>query len=126
MHFSAVSLASPLAALISCVSASTQGCTGGSNEENGNFYCGAVSAITYEDVGAPGSYNEVTGMDANGHCSSKPHPFSGPMAPLNEEVSLRILIDELLIVPSCLLSTVVYPLPRASEAQAVRCLLSTE
>jgi hypothetical protein len=55
-------------------------------EIDGNWYCSAVQAIQYQNVGIPGSYNQVTGMDGSGACYQQPVAFSGPLAPLDEEV----------------------------------------
>jgi hypothetical protein len=53
----------------------------------GNSYCGETNAITYNNVGFKGSYNAITSMNTNGcTCSSTPQAFSGPLAPLNDEV----------------------------------------
>ncbi|KAG0651197.1 Allergen Asp [Hyphodiscus hymeniophilus] len=64
-------------------------CSKGSVEIDGNWYCQAVTSITYTNVGTAGSYNEVVDMASDGVCSSVPHSFSGPIAPFNEEVSLH-------------------------------------
>lgn len=76
-----------LAATLQLVTADN--CGQGSHEEKGNFYCQPVKAITYSGVGASNSYNAVTSMGDNGLCTSQPKPYSGPLAPLNEEVSLH-------------------------------------
>ena len=53
----------------------------------GNNYCSQVNAITYNNVGFSGTYNEITGMDSTTcQCSSEPQAFTGGLAPLNEEV----------------------------------------
>jgi Glycine-rich protein domain (DUF2403) len=53
----------------------------------GNYYCDQVNAITYNNVGFAGSFNQITSMDNTScECSSSPVDFSGPLAPLNEEV----------------------------------------
>jgi hypothetical protein len=57
------------------------------NEIGGNWYCSPVDAISYTNFGNPGKYREVTGMYDDGTCSSMSKSFSGPMSPLNEEVS---------------------------------------
>ncbi|RMD40065.1 hypothetical protein DV735_g5053, partial [Chaetothyriales sp. CBS 134920] len=54
----------------------------------GNSYCEPVKSILFANFGQPGIYNRVTGMDgSSGACSSVPQPFSGGMAPLDQEVS---------------------------------------
>ncbi|KAK2767856.1 target of Sbf [Emmonsiellopsis sp. PD_33] len=74
-----------LAASLSTVSA--QACAAGTAQQiGGNWYCSAVDSITYTNFGSSGTYNEVTSM-GGGSCSSKAKEYSGPLAPLNEEVS---------------------------------------
>jgi hypothetical protein len=54
---------------------------------DGNWFCQAVNAITYTQVGGSGTYNRITAMDSNsGACSSSPYDYSGTMSPLDEEV----------------------------------------
>ena len=62
-------------------------CARGSVNIKGNFYCQPVKAITYSGVGATNSYNSVTSMGEDGKCASQPKHYSGPLAPLDEEVS---------------------------------------
>lgn len=63
-------------------------CSSGSTDDNGNWYCQKVNAITYTGVGGTGSYNKINSMDANsGSCSSSKFGYSGTMSPLDEEVS---------------------------------------
>lgn len=55
----------------------------------GNTYCNEVSEVTYQNIGFAGSYNAITGMDSSScTCSSAVKAFSGPLAPLNEELSI--------------------------------------
>lgn len=68
--------------------ASADQCAKGSVNEGGNFYCQPVKAVTYSGVGHTGSYNKVTSM-TGGQCSQEPVSYSGPLAPLDEEVSLH-------------------------------------
>jgi hypothetical protein len=63
-------------------------CGLGSENIDGNTYCQAVKAIRYSNVGAAGTYNDVTKMGSDGSCSSQPKHFSGVLSPLDEEVSL--------------------------------------
>jgi hypothetical protein len=57
-------------------------------EIDGNWYCQPVKAIQYSNVGTPGAYNDIIAMDSsNGSCASVPKSFSGPLSPLDEEVS---------------------------------------
>ncbi|KAK5113079.1 hypothetical protein LTR62_003658 [Meristemomyces frigidus] len=65
-------------------------CADGSTDDNNNWYCQNVTAITYTGVGGSGSYNRVTSMDSNGGgCSSVAKGYSGTLSPLDEEVSLH-------------------------------------
>lgn len=59
-----------------------------SEVSGGNSYGRAVKAISYSNVGHSGSYNKITSMDG-GACSSEPKAYNGPLAPLDEEVSLH-------------------------------------
>ncbi|KAK0731131.1 putative TOS1-like glycosyl hydrolase-domain-containing protein [Lasiosphaeris hirsuta] len=78
------------AAVVSRAVTSRQLCQGKSFEENGNYYCKAVQHIVYNDVGAAGEYKQVTYMDQNsGECRFESKPFSGPLAPFNEPMSLH-------------------------------------
>jgi Glycine-rich protein domain (DUF2403) len=59
----------------------------------GNYYCSQTDAITYNNVGFEGTYNQITYMDSSGcECSSQQASFSGGLAPLNEEVIPSTLI----------------------------------
>lgn len=65
-------------------------CADGSTDDDGNYYCQAVTAITYTGMEASGSYNKVTDMDSTtGDCSSSAYAYSGSMSPLDEEVSIH-------------------------------------
>lgn len=61
-------------------------CAAGSVQIGGNWYCQPVQAIRYSNVGSVGSYNQITKMSSDGSCDSVRKHFSGPLAPLNEEV----------------------------------------
>lgn len=63
-------------------------CAHGSTDDNGNWYCQEVKAITYTGVGSSNSYNKVTSMNSGG-CGSSPQAYSGSLAPLDEEVSMH-------------------------------------
>ncbi|KAF1818948.1 uncharacterized protein K489DRAFT_293708, partial [Dissoconium aciculare CBS 342.82] len=55
-----------------------------------NWYCSEVKAISYTGVGSAASYKKITSMNpSNGVCSSTPFAYSGPLSPLNEEVSMH-------------------------------------
>ncbi|ODQ51076.1 hypothetical protein SAICODRAFT_67294 [Saitoella complicata NRRL Y-17804] len=57
---------------------------------SGNYYCDAVSAIEYQNIGFAGSYQQVTAMDTSScTCTSQTKSFSGSLAPVNEELSLH-------------------------------------
>ncbi|KAH7001606.1 putative TOS1-like glycosyl hydrolase-domain-containing protein [Ilyonectria destructans] len=71
-------------------SALTQQCTGTAAEEGGNWFCGAIEQILYEGFSGSGSYKEVTNMGASGECETKDTPYSGPLAPLDEDLSVHI------------------------------------
>jgi hypothetical protein len=72
-----------LAATITPAIAQSDACA----DDGGNWFCQAVNAITYTQVGGSGTYNRITAMDSNsGACSSSPYDYSGTMSPLDEEV----------------------------------------
>ncbi|KAF4636863.1 hypothetical protein G7Y89_g1231 [Cudoniella acicularis] len=75
--------------LLSLTAVSADQCAAGSKEVAGNWYCQPVEAIKYSNVGSPGTYNQITNMGTDGSCSSTPKSFSGPLAPLDEEVSFH-------------------------------------
>ena len=53
----------------------------------GISYRNPVSAITYDNLGCTGTYQEVTGYDPKAcTCTYSPKTYSGPLAPLNEGV----------------------------------------
>lgn len=64
-------------------------CASGRVEIEGNWFCQPVNAITYTNVGTPGTYHDVVDMASDGTCSWTPKSFSGPLAPLDEEVILN-------------------------------------
>lgn len=65
---------------------SAQACASGTaNNILGNWYCQAVDSISYTNFGSSGTYNQITDM-TDGNCQSEPKEFSGPLAPLNDEV----------------------------------------
>jgi len=56
----------------------------------GLSYCEAVDSITYTGVGSSGSYKDVTHMDGKTcACNTAPKPYSGVLAPIDEEMSLH-------------------------------------
>ncbi|KAI5366472.1 hypothetical protein Slin14017_G041120 [Septoria linicola] len=78
------------AAALFAATVSADLCSYGSTDDNGNYYCKEVKAITYTGVGGSASYNKITSMDGtSGTCSSSPYGYSGSLAPLDEEVSLH-------------------------------------
>jgi hypothetical protein len=53
-------------------------------------YCNEVPSITYDNVGFSGSYQAVSYMNSETcECKFTPKPFSGPLAPLDEELSMH-------------------------------------
>ena len=90
------------AALLTTVNADL--CSQGSQNINGNWYCQAVKRIHYTGVGTAGKYNKITSMNsATGACGSTPFSYSGPNAPLDEDVSItrkiRVVFELLLLSP---------------------------
>ncbi|KAF4469995.1 hypothetical protein FALBO_3108 [Fusarium albosuccineum] len=79
-----------LLASAASVSALTQQCSGTALEEGGNWFCGAVKQILYEGFAGSGTYKAVTNMGKDGQCDSEDIPYSGPLAPLDEDLSLHI------------------------------------
>lgn len=75
--------ASPRAA-----ASSQEYCAQKSFNEDGNWYCEAVSQIVYTNVGAAtGSYDEVVYMDpTTGECQKVAKPIAGSLAPFDEPV----------------------------------------
>ncbi|EEB05852.1 fungal protein [Schizosaccharomyces japonicus yFS275] len=58
--------------------------------ESGNYYCNEVSEVLFTNVGSSGSYNDITNMDTSScTCSHTSKSYSGPLAPLDEEVSFH-------------------------------------
>lgn len=67
---------------------SQQLCALGSVDENGNYFCQAVSQIVYTNVGTSGaSYEDVVSMDSQtGTCQKQAKSISGGLAPFDEPV----------------------------------------
>lgn len=64
-----------------------QACAAGSAyNQNGNWYCQAVNAISYTNFGTPGKYEKVTSFNDNGKCSSVSTAYAGGISPMDEEV----------------------------------------
>lgn len=61
-------------------------CASGATEIAGNWYCQAVDAIQYTNVGTAGTYSAIVSMNPDGTCSSTQKSFSGPISPFDEEV----------------------------------------
>ncbi|KAH6711442.1 putative TOS1-like glycosyl hydrolase-domain-containing protein [Leptodontidium sp. MPI-SDFR-AT-0119] len=57
---------------------------------DGNYYCQAIKAVRYQNVGHAGSYDEIVSMSGDGSCGTKTKKFSGRLAPFDEELSLHI------------------------------------
>lgn len=67
-------------------------CQKGSKLMDGNYYCQAIKAVRYQNVGHAGSYDEIVSMSGDGSCGTKTKKFSGRLAPFDEEVSFLILL----------------------------------
>jgi Tos1-like cell wall protein len=52
-------------------------------------YCQQVTRAVISNVGHSGTYQKTTGMDENSGVSSSPFAFSGPLAPLDEDLSVH-------------------------------------
>jgi len=74
-----------------------QECSSGATDDNGNWYCQEIHAITYTGVGGSGSYNRVTDMipEGSGSCPNSPSSYAGDVAPLDQEVSLPEVLEAL-------------------------------
>lgn len=59
-------------------------------EENGNWFCQAVSHIKYTGLDIAGSYQAVSLMDESGTCDFETQSYSGSIAPFDEELSVHI------------------------------------
>ncbi|CAM1504307.1 Fc.00g018980.m01.CDS01 [Cosmosporella sp. VM-42] len=68
----------------------TQQCSGTAVDEGGNWFCGAVKQIMYEGIVGSGSFKGVTNMGENGQCDTADVPYSGPLAPLDQDLSLHV------------------------------------
>ncbi|KAK5992805.1 PGA52-like protein [Cladobotryum mycophilum] len=79
-----------LLATASLATALTQQCTGNAVDEGGNWFCGAVSHILYEGLVGKGSFKAVTHMGDNGECTMEDKTYSGPLAPLDEDLSIHV------------------------------------
>ncbi|KAI1434084.1 TOS1 protein [Xylaria sp. CBS 124048] len=56
----------------------------------GNFFCpGGVKQIKYSGLDIPGKYRAVADMDNSGTCTYKDQPYSGPIAPFDEGLSMH-------------------------------------
>ncbi|KAH9826275.1 Protein TOS1 [Teratosphaeria destructans] len=65
-------------------------CSDGSTDDNGNWYCQKVTAITYTGVGGEGTFQRVTNMDSgSGSCAQSKQSYSGNISPLDQEVSVH-------------------------------------
>lgn len=75
-------IAGALATAAGTVAAQNSGCS----QENGNWYCSQVDAISYSNFGTAGQFQEVTLMGATGQCEFAPESYQGGMAPFDGEV----------------------------------------
>ena len=88
MHYSIVAAGAIIAA---CVTGAAGQCPDGSAPQviDNMSYCKAVQAVTYQKFSGAGTYNRITNMDPQtGACKSTPVKYSGPLTPLDEEVSV--------------------------------------
>lgn len=85
---SLVTLSAAVAAVLSVVTADL--CASGAVLEKGNYYCQPVKKIQYSRVSSSGTYQRVIDMSNDGGCLYEPAPFSGSLAPFNEELSLHV------------------------------------
>lgn len=81
-------LVAVLAVILPLISADF--CSQGSTEISGNWFCQPVTAIQYTNVGFPGTYQQIVDMPPNGKCVSETTSFSGPLSPLDGEVSVVV------------------------------------
>jgi hypothetical protein len=101
-------------------------CAKGSKEVSGNWFCQPVQAIQYSNVGSSGSYQQVTNMNSQtGSCQSQTKSYSGPLAPLDEEVSRPTQIKNNFTRSLTISASVGFPaLPWSYQSQAARSLYS--
>ena len=112
MHFPIV-VGAVLAASLSTAQAA-DGCT----QIGGNHYCNKVKSVTYDNFGSSGSYMDVTSFEG-GTCSQESRSYSGPLAPMNEEVSCKSTTEQ----PTCADEYVaLHASPWTRSSEAIRCL----
>lgn len=78
---------SVLLASMGWASALQQQCSGTATNEGGNWFCGAVNQIVYQGIKGSGKFKAVTNMGSDGECTFEDKHYSGPLAPLDEDVS---------------------------------------
>ncbi|KAG5956518.1 hypothetical protein E4U58_006547 [Claviceps cyperi] len=71
-------------------SALKQQCSGTATNEGGNWFCGAVNQIVYEGIKGAGKFKAVTHMSDSGECHYEDKHYGGPLAPLDEDLSIHI------------------------------------
>jgi hypothetical protein len=78
------------ALILASAAAVSADCSSTAYEEEGNWYCEAVSLIKYQGLDLTGSYQAVSAMDSDtGACTKDTTTnYSGPIAPFNEDVKL--------------------------------------
>jgi hypothetical protein len=69
-------------------SALTQQCSGTAINEGGNYFCGAVSHILYQGLNTKGTFSAVSQMLSSGECQKNDQSYGGPLAPLDQDVSI--------------------------------------
>ncbi|OAA46888.1 hypothetical protein NOR_02524 [Metarhizium rileyi] len=81
---------SALLASVGLSAALTQQCTGGSAvNEGGNWFCGSVNQIIYQGIRGNGGFQAVTDMSSTGKCLQEHQRYDGPLAPLDQGLSLH-------------------------------------
>ena len=101
-------------------------CAKGTKEVSGNWFCQPVQAIQYSNVGSSGSYQQVINMNSQtDSCQSQTKSYSGPLAPLDEEVSRPTQIQNNSTPLLTICASVGLPaLPWSYQNQASRSLYS--
>lgn len=76
-----------VAAWSSSVAADSCNGVGQSQDSNGNWYCSAVTGMSFQGVQGSGTYPRVTNFDMDtGTCTQATQDYSGNLGPLSEEV----------------------------------------
>lgn len=95
-------------------------CQKGAKLIEGNYYCQAVKAVRYKNVGHSGSYEEIISMSGDGSCGTSTKHFNGKLSPFDEEVSFLRPFPRNQCALSDRPSTALTPYPWSSLSQAGR------